>query len=162
MGKQMDENSEVNQLTSQFIKLYDIERTVHRVEKFMERYKRLEIHTMGEICLITGTDYSQIYVDKSNNHSEGVYGKIDRIIDEEREYNEISYKLSIVNKKMTAEEKAYFSIMFRDMKSEYYASCIIGRSRNGLKSIRNSCALKIALAFDKEVLKGAPPYDDED
>lgn len=158
----MDEQLAIELLSTQFINKYDIERTVNRVVKYMENYKRLEMQTTSEICLITSKDFSQIYVDKSSSHSDGVYGQIDKLIDNERLYNEISYKLSIVNKKLTPEEKAYFSIIFRDMKSEYIASNIIGRSRNGLKPIRNSCALKVALAIGKEVLKGAPPFDDED
>lgn len=158
----MNEQLAIELLSTQFINRYDIERTVQRVAKYMENYKKLEMQTASEICLITSKDFSQVYIDKSSSHSDGVYGMVDKMIDNERLYNEISYKLSIVNKKLTPEEKAYFSIVFRDMKSEYVASNVIGRSRNGLKIIRNSCALKVALAIGKEVLKGAPPFDDED
>lgn len=158
----MNENLEVELLSKQFINKYDMDRTIRRVIKYMQYYKKLEMQTASEISLLTSKDFSQIYVDHSSTHSNGVYDQIDKMIDAEREYNEMSYLLSIVNKKMTAEEKAYFSIIFRDMKSEYVASKIIGRSHNGLKSIRNSCALKVALAIGKEVLKNDPPYDDED
>lgn len=114
----MDEQLSFKLLSTQFINKYDIERIVNHVVKYMENYKRLEIQTASEICLITSKDFSQIYVDKSSSHSDSVYG-----------INKISYKLSIVNKKLTPEEKAYFSIVFRDMKSEYVTSNGIGRSR---------------------------------
>ena len=92
----MDEQLAIELLSTQFINKYDIERTVNRVVKYMENYKRLEMQTTSEICLITSKDFSQIYVDKSSSHSDGVYGQIDKLIDNERLYNEISYKLSIV------------------------------------------------------------------
>lgn len=157
----MNENLEVELLSKQFIKRYDMDRTIKRVIKYMLRYKKLEMQTTNDICLLTSKDFSQIYVDNPTPCSNGVYDQIDKLIDNEREYNEMSYLLSVVNKKMTPEEKAYFSIIFRDMKSDYVASKIIGRSHNGLKPIRNSCALKVALAIGKEVLKNDPPFDDE-
>lgn len=154
----MNDEYEVSLLSTKFINKYDMDKTICRLIKFMEEYKKLEFQSSSETCLLTAKDFSQIFVDRSFNND--TYFKVDKKIDAEKEYNEISYKISIINKKMTAEEKAYFSIVFRDMKTEYVASNIIGRSRNGLKIIRNSCALKIAIAFNLDVLKSETIIDE--
>ena len=56
-----------------------------------------------------------------------------------------------VIQRMSMYERIYYTELLINVKSERYTSDLIGVSRNGLKPIKNSCILKIALAFNKEV-----------
>lgn len=152
---------EVELLNKEDLECFDMPRTIYRVEKFIKRYKRLRLKNYSLPQIKITANYEYVYID-NKNHSN--YSSIDKFLDDEKEYLEISAKLPLITKLMTEEEKVYFTITELNGKSKSRAYNAIGCSNRGLDPIRNSCLTKVALAFNLEVYKGdlIPSEQEED
>lgn len=135
---------------------YDMKLTKINVVKIIQNYKELKskyIHlaALNELGL-TAHNIENIH---SKNFSNNTFNeKIDIKIDLE---NDLKFKAAIfdkLNNCFTEDEKQYYDYCLQNNKSEeHLRNHLGGLSKLGLLPIKNSCILKIALAFDKAVVK---------
>lgn len=135
---------------------YDMKQTKINVVKIIQNYKEMKskfiyLATLHELGL-TAHNIENVHnkISSGNNFTD----KIDVKMDIE---NELQIKNSILDKlnnSFTENEKKYYEHCLQNNKSEDSPrDCLGGLSKLGLLPIKNSCILKIALAFDKAILK---------
>lgn len=89
-----------------------------------------------------------------NNSPKKISNTIDVFIDKQMEFLSQHEKLEIVKSSFTEMELSYYITCLQNCKSEDYLLEKLDKiSRTGLLPIKNSCILKIALAFNIAVLK---------
>lgn len=89
-----------------------------------------------------------------NGLSKGFSNKIDNLIDKQSDFLYQYEKMEIVKSSFTETESSYYTTCLQNCKSEdYLLEQLDEMSKTGLSPIKNSCILKIALAFDLAVLK---------
>lgn len=135
---------------------YDMKQTKINVVKIIQNYKEMKakfiyLATLHELGL-TAYNIENVHnkISSGNNFTD----KIDVKMDIE---NELQIKKSILDKlnsSFTENEKKYYDYCLQNNKSEErLRDRLGGLSKLGLLPIKNSCVLKIALAFNKAVTK---------
>lgn len=129
---------------------YDMVETKKNVVRFMEHYKENRAKSMSDYNYYgSNSRFSEVTL-KTNYVGGGFSNKIDALIDEEKEWE----KLESVKKTFPHIEQQYYKCCLENNCPEYEFAETIGKmSRYGLLPIKNSCILKIALAFNIAVLK---------
>lgn len=153
MEQVIDKKRDVQPIPVNDAKLYDFDRCYYRVYLYMQRYRRVRNKSFLQDPINLTPNYEFVYVDTPMTSSNS-YSLLDSIIDCEKEYIEKSKIISLIVRKLTFEERVYFTICLFDGNSEASACREISCSPNGLKSIQRSCIIKVACALDIEVLKG--------
>lgn len=133
---------------------YDMKQTKTNVVKIIQNYKELKskfmhlavLHELG----ITAHNIDSIH--SKTNSINSFTNKIDTKLDIEKELDIESAIFDKLNSSFTEYEKIYYDYCLQNNKSEEQLRNNIGISKLGLLPIKNSCILKIALAFDKAVL----------
>lgn len=135
---------------------YDMKQTKSNVIKIIQNYKELKskfmhlavLHELG----LTAHNTEAIHSKTNSNNS--FTDKIDIKLDIEKELAVESAIFDKLNNSFTEFEKRYYDHCLQNNQSEeQLRNSLGGLSKLGLLPIKNSCVLKIALAFDKAVLK---------
>lgn len=135
---------------------YDMKQTKINVIKIIQNYKELKSKLMHLAALhdlgLTAHNFDTIY-NKSNSNVSFAY-KVDIKLDLEKKLDFETVIFNKLNTSFTEFEKKYFDYCLQNNKSEeQLRNNIGGLSKLGLLPIKNSCILKIALAFGVAILK---------
>lgn len=143
---------EFSLLDKQFISKYNLEQTEENVLKIISSYLKAQYKYIDIIPPRMTSNYDVKYESFNKfNISDKVGNHVEKKVDAELEIEKFYRVMTNVIKRMNTYERIYYTELLINGKSERYTSDLIGVSRNGLKPIKNSCILKIALAFNKEV-----------
>lgn len=135
---------------------YDMKHTKINVVKIIQSYKELKSKLIHLVALhdlgLTAHNFDTI-CNKSNSNV-SFADKIDIKLDLEKKLDFETAIFDKLNASFTELEKKYFDYCLQNNKSEeQLLNNIGGLSKLGLLPIKNSCILKIALAFNVAVLK---------
>ena len=137
-------------LTKAIWEKYNMIETKKNVVKFIDDYKERRAKSISDYNYYGLSSSFTDSTIKTHNTKGGFSNKVDSLIDEEKELA----KLESVKKTFPYMEQQYYKYcLINNCPECEFAETIGKRSRYGLMSIRNSCILKIALAFDLVVLK---------
>lgn len=150
MEEQMYLENEI--LSKEFISDYNLDECKSIATMLMKKYKRLKNSCPEEVDLKITHNYEPIYSCPMPRKN-AVMEKIDRHIDDIRDYEFMNEKIKNIMNKMSSEERACFTEILLHNKGESTAAKIIGRSRIGLIPIYNSCVIRLVLAFHLEIYK---------
>lgn len=129
---------------------YDMVETKKNVVDFIENFKERRARGINDYNYYGLNSNFTDSVTKTHSIRGGFSNKVDSLIDEEKELE----KLESVKKTFPYMEQQYYKWCLENNYPECeFAETIGKRSRYGILSIKNSCILKIALAFDLDVLK---------
>jgi len=127
--------------------------TKENVDMMLDNYVKLQYKFINinppRITAVYEARYES-YVPRKSDPT-GYYNQ--RKFDTDKEIKELYSEISDVLNKMTREELLYYNDNLLGKKSEDLTAEKLGLSRKGLKPIRNSCILKLAMAFGIEELK---------
>lgn len=139
-------------LCKEFCSDYNIDECTKIVKKLVKKYHRLTNSCPEEPNLRITSRYEPIYsctLPRQNN----TMSKIDNHLDDVRDYNFMKEKFFDIMNMMNCEERACFTEMFMNNKTDYTVAKILGRSRCGLVSFINSSVVRVALAFHLAVMR---------
>lgn len=139
-------------LSLKIVRLYDYAETRKNVDDMMVEYE-IDTYKYNEIKPPSVTPNYDIRYEQFNFSNNDVLGNyVANKLDKLKEINDFYYKLSIVLKRLTKEERIYFcdTYLFKRSESIICDKLLIGSST--LTRIKTSCILKIALFFDKAEL----------
>lgn len=143
---------EFSLLDKNFLSKYNLEQTEENVLEIISNYLKAQYKYIDIIPPRMTSNYEVKYESFNKFNANDTVGKhIEEKIDAEIEIKKFYKVMTNVIKRMNTYERIYYAELLINGKSERYTSDLIGVSRNGLKPIKNSCILKIALAFNKEV-----------
>lgn len=128
---------------------YDMVETKNRVLMFLVNMK--ENRAKGIYAIINGNLSSNVAntVSIKGNKKSSFSNKVDKLIDQENDET----KLKNVKQTFPELELKYYIYCLENNHSEQNFIDIVNISKIGLRPIKYSCILKIALAFDLAVLK---------
>lgn len=137
---------------------YDMNATKDNVIDFIRRYKEARTKCMYIVAfssngLTSKLDPNKIFsLTRTNNG--GFAENSDNKLDDEDFVNNTMPIINRLKKSFTIEENKYYEFCLETNNSEEYLRNLLnGISKNGLVPIKNSCILKIALAFRIAVKK---------
>ncbi len=147
-----EELVEFSLLDKRFLSFYDLAKTEENVYKIMNNFFRSQYKYTNILPPRMTPNYEIKYeylslpsgTDKLGNY---VCSRLDTEQEIIAFYNTMAGAIS----RMNMYEKVYYTELLLNGKSERYTADCIGVSRNGMTPIKNSCIMKIALAFGKEV-----------
>lgn len=143
---------EFSLLDKNFLSKYNLEQTEENVLEIISNYLKAQYKYIDIIPPRMTSNYEVKYESFNKFNANDTVGKhIEEKIDAEIEIKKFYKVMTNVIQRMNTYERIYYAELLINGKSERYTSDLIGVSRNGLKPIKNSCILKIALAFNKEV-----------
>lgn len=140
-------------LSRDFISDYDLEECMVIAKLLMKKFNRLRNTLPEEVELKITPTYKPIYscpLPRKNIQMD----RIDKKMDDATDYYYMNEKIKNIMNKMSNEESACFTELLINGKSESLVAKIIGRSRNGIVPMINSCVVRLVLAFHMEVRKG--------
>lgn len=151
----MQEIDEINKyvLHSNVTDKYDMVKTKRNVEALLEEYLRLQYKYLEIIPPRITCNYDVKFNYNIGDKFEKISYYLDKKMSIEKEIKSFYFELQKVLKNMTKEEVAFFNNILLKKQSEESVCESLVLSRNGLKPIKNSCVLKLALAFNLEILK---------
>ena len=155
----LEEELEKNYLLDKTITdMYNIKITKDNVEEYIKEYKIARVKSFNTIMMesLSSSNYETDKVFVMNSSKEGKFEKrVDDILDSETFANTFDKVSEKLKEKFTRIEKKYFELCLLSNYSEEYCRTNFsgGLSVNGFIPVKNSCILKIALAFGLEVLK---------
>lgn len=135
---------------------YDMTKTADEVRDFIKEYKKkksicIQANALDVSGLTTNLDINKVFSPVRSNNG-GFADSVNEAIDADRYVKFYNPILDGVCKTLTRKEKVYYDYCLLNNYSEEFARRILnGLSKNGLKPIRNSCILKIALAISRAV-----------
>lgn len=153
--RHLDENSNCFILDKAIWEKFDMIATKSNVIKFMQEYKEAITRSTQFITMVkvsSNYDLNSSFSSTKNNNK-GFSETSNKRIDAERFVNSTTSVINELRRTFTPEEEQYYEFCLLENNSEDYLLNILGISRNGLIPIKNSCILKIALAFGWEVEK---------
>jgi len=152
----VDEREVVNYILSkEIIDDYDMVETTENVKKLINRYKKARYmyfvsrSNLEKITTNLEPKHSQI----TKNRKDTFGNSIAIMIDSEETLKNFELIFNDLVTTFVNEEKKYYFYCLSDNNSETYLSECLNISRTGLKPFKESCILKIALAFHLEVEK---------
>ena len=151
---------EVEELSKKIIDEYDLDKCFFKVWKWFVGYNKLKNKCFGEAPIQITTKFDFVFTNKAPNSN--IYSAIDQYIDNCEEYYTKSQLITIVSKTMTIEERTYLTYCLLQGKSETKCAQRIGVSNKGLKSIKNSCIVRLSCAFNLEVMKDETMSNEEE
>lgn len=152
MNFEQNEVVEFAILDKTFISKYNLEQTEENVLEIISNYLKAQYKYTDIIPPRMTSNYDVRYESLNKfNSGDSVSNYIEKKVDAEIEINRFYNIMTKVIQRMSMYERIYYTELLINGKSERYTSDLIGVSRNGLKPIKNSCILRIALAFNKEV-----------
>lgn len=141
-------------LEKEIWKKFDMTLTKIKVVNFMREYKEAKIRS---IQMISNVSICSNYNFGEGHSAHSKHNGFDEIsnkkIDAERFVNSTMPIIKELKKTFTEPEQKYYEFCLSENNSEDYLLNILCISRTGLIPIKNSCILKIALAFGLEVEK---------
>lgn len=145
-------------LDKEIVGRFDMNKTKENVIKFINDYKVIKARNIKSLILRdSGLTYKldPNKVSNSGNRNHSFSDNSDTYLDTTDKLLEIEPIIETLRKSFSPEEKKYYDCCLANKYSEEYVCNIIknGISRTGLIPIKNSCILKIALAFDIAIEK---------
>ena len=137
---------------------YDITETKYRVKEFLREYKILRAIAVQSIAntpqnLNVKFDVTKVFNSVKPNNV-GFSNLVDSKIDAEIFVKQTTPIINKVIDSFTSKERLYYEHCLSNNNSEDSLRKLLNEiSKNGLKPIKSSCILKIAFAFELEVLK---------
>lgn len=135
---------------------YDMTKTADEVRDFIKEYKKkksicIQANALESSGLTTNLDINKVFSPVRSNNG-GFADSVNEVIDADRFVKFYNPILDGVCKTLTRKEKVYYDYCLLNNYSEEFARRMLnGLSKNGLKPIKNSCILKIALAISRAV-----------
>lgn len=140
-------------LNSKIINRYNMSATRNNVEDLLGKYVSLQYKYLN----ITPPRITTNYEIRCESYSPTITDKVSYYVEKkfetEQEVKEFYQEIKIVLDNLTKDERIVLTQNLINMVSESITADFIGISRTGLKPIKQSCILKLALAFNIEVLK---------
>lgn len=135
---------------------YNMTKTKEEVVVFMRKFKKAKascFKSIVETNLTVKINFND-KVSSSHQNNGGFANMVDNKIDDEKLIESVEPVIKELLKTFTPKEKIYYDYCLANNYSEEYVMRLLGSiSKYGLMPIKNSCILKIALAFNLEVLK---------
>lgn len=148
----METINQTHLLDNTTTKLYDLVKTKEGVEKLISELKRV-IFKYDHIDEPKITTNFEMNFTSNNQRIDKIHNYVSKKVESEKEVVFLYNKIKNIYDKFTKEEKIYYTLHFFENISEEAISERLLLSRVGLRPIKNSCILKIALAFDIEIEK---------
>ncbi len=151
----IEEKNEINKylLKGNVVNKYDMIKTKENVMLLLNEYVRLQCKYL-EILPPKVTYNYEILGNYNKNHNfDKTTSYLDKKMETENEIKAFYFEIQKVLKNMTKREVIVFNYLLLKGNSEESVCEKIEISRTGLRPIKFSCILKIALAFNLEVAK---------
>lgn len=139
-------------LGREFVEDYNLVVCEKIARKLMRQFIKLKNIYPQEPQLRITQRYEPIYscpLPRQNNQTD----RIDKHMDDQRDYQFMNQKISSMMQLMSSEERACFIEMFINGKNENQVAKRIGRSRHGIEPMVKSIIIRIVLTFHYEVMK---------
>lgn len=141
-------------LDKKFLSNFDLEKTEENVMQIMSDFFKAQYKFMRISPPRMTANYEIRFESISSVNGSDCIGKyVEAKLDSEKEIIKFYNVMADTIMRMNIDEKVYYTEYLLNGKSERYTAEKIGVSRKGLGLIKNSCIVKIALAFGKEVEK---------
>lgn len=145
-------------LDKEITEKFDMNKTKEKVIQFILDYKIIKSRNIKSLILRdSGLTYKldQNKVSNGSNRNHSFSDNSDLYLDTKDMLLEIEPIIETLRKNFSPEEKKYYDCCLANKYSEEYVCNVIrnGISRTGLLPIKNSCILKIALAFNIAIEK---------
>lgn len=140
-------------LNKKVLNLYDLNKTKENVFSLLSEFLRLQYKYLEIKPPKITYNYEVKSECKSNDRFDSLTYYLDKKYETEKEIKAFYFELQKVLMSMTKEEIIVCNNLFLKRNSEESVCENLGLSRTGLRPIKNSCLLKIALAFNLEKLK---------
>lgn len=141
-------------LEKKFLSKFDYEKTEENVIEIMNKFFKAQYKYTGIKPPRMTANYDLRYeCFNSSRCKDGVGDYVQTKCDTKQEIQEFYKTMAGAISRMSLFERVYYTEYMLNGKSERYTADRIGLSRNGLKPIRISCIVKIAIAFGVEVEK---------
>lgn len=150
------EEKEINNyvFSSDFIKRYDMSETKKNVYKMLDKYISLQIKYFNLVPPRITSSYEVRYENSSSTRrSDKVAYYVEKKFECEEQVNEFYKDVEALLQKMTKKEIIIFNHLLLKREVEDVVAERIDLSRKGMNPIKLSVILKVAIAFDIEVLK---------
>lgn len=138
-------------LDKKFLAQYDLVKTEKNVSTIMNNFFKAQYKYLGIQPPRITANYEVCY-EMSSNVCHDTLGNFiaDKLDTKEKIVNFYNIMAGAIQR-MNTYERVYYTEFLLNGHSERYTADRIGVSRNGMIPIKNSCIVKIALAFGKEV-----------
>ncbi len=150
---EIEEVMEYALLDKKFLSQFNLEKTEENVLEIMNKFFKAQYKYTGILPPRMTPNYEIRYECFTSNCTDKLGNYVAKKVDTKQEiinfYNTMAGAIS----RMNCYERVYYTELLLNGRSERYTAEKIGVSRNGLIPIKNSCIVKIALAFGKEVEK---------
>lgn len=153
MENEVNEVVEYGLLDKRFLAKFDLEQIEKNVDDIMSNFFKAQYKYLGIDPPRMTTNYEISYSMITNISSDRIGKYIENKLDTEKDIQNFYSVMANAIQRMNMYERVYYTEFLLNGKSERYTAERIGVSRNGLIPIRNSCIVKIALAFGREVEK---------
>lgn len=151
-GLVSDELMEYAILEKKFLAQYDLEKTEENVLEIMSKFFKAQYKFTGIMPPRMTSNYELRYEGFSNfNYNDSLGNYVETKLDSKQDIINFYNIIAVAISRMNSFERVYYAEFLLNGKSERYTADVIGVSRTVLTQIKNSCILKIALAFGKEV-----------
>ena len=137
-------------LSNSIINLYDYDKTRENVNCMIDNYLKLQYKYINIQTPKITTNYEVRYECYVPKKTDPVGRYIERKFDAYNEVEEFYGEMTDVFARMNKDEKVFFTENLLNKKSEEYVAEKLGISRKGLKPIKYSCVIKLAIAFGIE------------
>lgn len=137
---------------------YDMNATKDNVIEFIRKYKEARTKCMYVVAfsangLTSKLDPNKIFSLTRKNNG-GFAESSNNKLDDEDFVHKTMPIINRLKKSFTTDENTYYECCLEENNSEEYCRSLLNdKSKNGLKPIKNSCILKIAIAFRMEIKK---------
>ncbi|MBE6153659.1 MAG: hypothetical protein E7166_05500 [Firmicutes bacterium] len=146
-----EQEYEFDLLSKKFISQFNMEKTEENVSEIMSKFFKAQYKFTNILPPRMTPNYELRYEYITMTYSDSLGDHVADKLDTKQEiinfYNTIAGAIT----RMNTIERVYYVEMLLNSKSERHTADVIGVSRRLLPTIKNSCILKIALAFGEEV-----------
>lgn len=157
MRESLIENEELMEyalLDKKFLSNFDLEKTEENVMQIMSDFFKAQYKFMRVQPPRMTSNYDVKFESHSSLRVSDCLGNyVETKLDSEQEIIRFYNIMADTIMRMNITEKVYYTELLLNGRSERYTAEKIGVSRNGMIPIKNSCIVKIALAFGKEIEK---------
>lgn len=154
MSESLIENEELMEyalLDKKFLSNFDLEKTEENVIQIMNDFFKAQYQFMRISPPRMTANYEVRFESLSSVNFLDSLGKyVETKLDSEQEIIKFYNIMTDTITRMNIDEKVYYTEYLLNGKSERFTAEKIGVSRKGMTPIKNSCIVKIALAFGKE------------
>lgn len=154
MNGNLVENEELMEyalLDKRFLSNFDLEKTEENVIEIMNDFFKAQYQFMRISPPRMTSNYEVRFESLSSINFADCVGKyVETMLDSEQDIIKFYNIMANTITRMNIDEKVYYTEYLLNRKSEHYTAEKIGVSRKGMIPIKNSCIVKIALAFGKE------------